>query len=334
MAVAFAVALTVVWPTAASAAAADSSTSTPTGSTEAAAMVPSGIDSGFDDYVWVSSTKVDFRASASPSSSVRATAHQDSRILATGQQKGGWREFKVRGVYAWAPASHFTHRKPAWDPIWVTVTARTLHLRFFPGVSSTVETTAYKGDRGMFTGVERGGWWELKINGQYSWTPAQYVSVGGFYSPSKAIEVGKSQVGYREPSWRNNKYNDWINGNEAWCSVFVSWVYGHSGYAAGVPKRKHFDDYFADLRRAGVLDYSPQTSELRKGDVVLMDWGRSGGPSHTGIVDRVSGDTLWLVEGNTTDGTGNSGRGVFYRQRGIVSVYAWYRPSDYALATH
>lgn len=331
--VAVAVAVTSVWPTMASAAPTHTTPTDVGAVTRLATPLATAINDGYNGYVWVTSGKVDFRASASPSAAVRATAYNESRILATGNQRGGWREFQVRGVVGWAPASHFSHSEPAYNPIRVTVTRTTLHLRFFPGASSQVEITARKSDRAIFTGVQRGGWWELKIGNVYSWAPSNAVSVNGFYSPTKAISVGKSQVGYREPSWRNNKYNTWIRSNQAWCSVFVSWVYDQAGYPAGVPKRASFSAYYSDLRNAGVLDYSPEASELKKGDVVLFDWGRSGGPSHTGIVDRVSGSTIWVVEGNTTDGTGNSERGVFYRQRGIVSVHSWYRPSEYALAT-
>ena len=329
-----AAAMLLVSGVAGSASAADASTAvSPPTSVTAAPRVATSLPDHIDEYVWVDSLKVNFRTGASPSADVVATAYRQSRVLATGRQQGGWREFQVRGVYGWAPVGYFTTSKPSVRPIRVTVTAGTLQMRFFPGVSSTVEKTLHKSDTAVFTGVERGGWWELKSGRTYSWAPKQYVSVGGFFSPSKAISVGKSQVGYREPSWRNNKYNSWVGGNEAWCGVFVSWVFDHAYYEAGVPRRHSFEAYYSDLRRAGVLDRTPRSSELRKGDVVLMDWGRNTGPSHTGIVDRVSGNTLWLVEGNTTDGTGDPGRGVFYRQRGMASVYAWYRPSEYALAT-
>ncbi|MFV0633520.1 hypothetical protein [Demequina sp.] len=334
IALAVVVAITAVWP--APAHAADTAT---LARQETAAAAPlaqaasTGLPAAHRGDAWVASGRVDFRVSASPSAAVQVTAYRDARVWATGAVKGGWREFKVAGMYAWAPAKHITTTKPGWDPVRVVVTKSTLDLRYFPGTNSSVELTVKAGTRAIFTGVARSGWWEVKVGNTWAWTPSQYISVNGYYSANKVLDVAKSQVGYREPSWRNNKYNSWINGNNAWCSVFVSWVFAHADYAAGVPKRKHFDDYVADLRRAGVLDTSPRGSEMRKGDVVLIDWAPRNGPTHTGIVDRVDGNYVWLVEGNTTSGTGSSTRGVFYRKRALADVYAWFRPTDYAMAT-
>lgn len=153
------------------------------------------------------------------------------------------------------------------------------------------------------------------------------------YKPAEVLEVAHSQVGYKEPAWRTNKYNDWINGDYAWCHVYVAWVFEKAGYSEWVPKEKHYDTYVRKLRESGVLDTSVRLSELNKGDVVLVDWPPYNGPTHTGIVDHVSGNGVWLVEGNTTSGTGSADRGVFYRWRHVDYIYASYDPEDYFDAT-
>uniref|UniRef100_UPI000B038D04 CHAP domain-containing protein n=1 Tax=Demequina aurantiaca TaxID=676200 RepID=UPI000B038D04 len=167
------------------------------------------------------------------------------------------------------------------------------------------------------------------------------------WKPSELMAVAKSQVGYREPSYRNNKYNDWINGNNAWCQVYVAWVFEKAGYPEYVPKEKAFsnaflkaDDvgkystYVGKLNSAGVLDQNVSLGDLKQGYVALIDWGGGHGTSHTGIVDRVDGNGAWFYEGNTTAGNGNPAPGVFHRWRPLSYIKAVYDPRDYYDATH
>lgn len=170
--------------------------------------------------------------------------------------------------------------------------------------------------------------------GKSSYTPPTYVAPDINLDEAAVVRTAHTQVGYREPAWRVNKYNTWIDGNYAWCSVYVSWVFAKAGYGDFVPKQKHFDNYVKDLKSAGVLDWSVRLGDLQKGDVVLVDWRQGEGTSHTGIVDHVDGNGVWLVEGNTSDGTGNNDRGVFYRWRPIAYITAVYDPQDYYDATH
>lgn len=181
--------------------------------------------------------------------------------------------------------------------------------------------------------------------GKSSYKAPKYVAPKVSWKPNEIKAVAKSQVGYREKSWRTNKYNDWIGGNSAWCSVYVGWVFEKAGYPGYVPKAKYFDTrysskikasdtYVGKLEKAGVLDWNVSLSDLKPGKVVLMNWRLGDGASHTAIVDRVSGNGAWFYEGNTTDGTGNKGRGVFHRYRSLRYIDAVYDPRDYYDATH
>lgn len=154
------------------------------------------------------------------------------------------------------------------------------------------------------------------------------------YSPSRMLNVAAGEVGYREPGWRSNKYNSWIGANYAWCHVYIAWAFEKSGYTGLVPKTGHFNTYKRMLNNAGVLDWNVSKSDLNPGDVVLVDWGGGNNATHTGIVHRVSGNGVWLYEGNTSDGTGDSSRGVFHRWRSMNVIAAVFDPMDYYDATH
>ncbi|MFV0285665.1 MAG: hypothetical protein ACK5IM_04650, partial [Demequina sp.] len=172
--------------------------------------------------------------------------------------------------------------------------------------------------------------------GKSSYKAPTYVPPKVTWKPSEILATARSQVGYREPSFRNNKYNDWIGGSSAWCSVFVSWVFEAAGYPGYVPKEKYFDSSYGSpsfvsmLHSEGVLDWNVSLSDLDPGDVVLMNWHAGDGTSHAAIVDRVTSSGAWFYEGNTSDGTGtNSDRGVFHRWRSLYYMDAVFDPRDY-----
>ncbi|WP_062526905.1 SH3 domain-containing protein [Demequina rhizosphaerae] len=298
--------------------------------TSVSSLVPIRTEITQGQALWVTGKALKLRNGPSNSNRVKIVAYKGAKVKFTGKRKDRWVQVKVAGTTAWAPRKYFTTDKPKWDAVPVGTLGANLKLRSGPSNDYAVKTTASFGTMGRFTRIERDGWWQVKINGTYAWTPERFLSVGGVFNTDRILDVAHSQVGYREPSWRNNPYNDWIDGNYAWCHVFVEWVFDRADYANGVPYKKHFDAYVSTLRKSGVLDTTPTAGEIKKGDVVLVDWYPYNGPTHTGIVDHVSGDSIYLVEGNTTSGTGDNTRGVFYRKRAMVDIYASYRPSDFA----
>ena len=154
-------------------------------------------------------------------------------------------------------------------------------------------------------------------------SPGVYVAYGSRVE-TELLAVGYSQVGYEEPSWRVNKYTAWLGSRPAWCMTWVAWVATASGNGGMVPKSSSYANYVKALKASGRLHYSgvPPT-----GAAVLYDWG-TGTPSHTGLVTSRSGNYLYTLEGNTTDGSGDPQRGVYHRKRALSHVWAWYMPSE------
>ena len=133
-----------------------------------------------------------------------------------------------------------------------------------------------------------------------------YVAYGTVVE-TEILATARSQTGYEEPSWRKNKYNAWVQGNAAWCSVFVSWAGAASGNATTIPKKKSYAAFVSTMVASGRLHYSGTPPV---GAVVLFDWG-SGTPTHSGLVRGHAKDRIATVEGNTTDGSGDPQRGVY-----------------------
>ena len=108
-----------------------------------------------------------------------------------------------------------------------------------------------------------------------------------------------------------NKYTD--NTLEYWCADFVSWVYKEAGkpFTGGVsggwrlPGVAGVKDWF---NKNGTYTQNSGQADPKPGDIYTLRDG--SGLFHIGIVEKVEGDTLYAISGNTsTDNTGN-GNGV------------------------
>jgi len=159
----------------------------------------------------------------------------------------------------------------------------------------------------------------------------RYVAYGR-YAQVETVAAALSQRGYEEPSWRKSKYNTWIGGTNAWCQVFVAWATTASGHAGDAPVKDYFPTYVATMKKSPALIRDPKASQIRAGDILIFDWG-TGTPTHTGFAVRVSGNYVYTIEGNTTDGTSDPQRGVYYRKRPISGVWGMYHPNEYKAAT-
>lgn len=158
-----------------------------------------------------------------------------------------------------------------------------------------------------------------EIAAQYGFTDEQKVRLaellseenkklwsGVFYGYTAGSEdlvsVALSQIGNTggEPYWR------WygFNGRVEWCATFVSWVANECGYidTGVIPKFASCRvgvQWFKDRGQWRDSGYIP-----KPGDIIFFDWianGITGTADHVGIVERVDGNTIYTVEGNSGD---------------------------------
>ncbi|MFD7658304.1 CHAP domain-containing protein [Actinosynnema sp. NPDC059797] len=144
---------------------------------------------------------------------------------------------------------------------------------------------------------------------------------GGRTSPSDArargrartiISAARGQIGVREnpPGSNRNPYGP----TAAWCSSFATAMWRKAG--VDIPILPFTGDVFRWGQRNGKAYTS--LSAVRPGDVLLFGTG-PGSPAtskHIGIVEKVSGDTVTLIEGNSGDSvrrnTHRLSSGTFY----------------------
>jgi len=154
-------------------------------------------------------------------------------------------------------------------------------------------------------------------------SPDVYVAYGT-YPETEMLAAAWSQVGYEEPSWRHNKYTTWLGSNPAWCMTFTAWTAYATGHSTWVPNSPTYTSYVKTLKKSGRLHYSG-TPPL--GAALLLDW-NNGTPVHSALLSSISGKYIYTLEGNTTDGSGDPQRGVYYRKRELSDIWAWYIPSQ------
>ena len=137
----------------------------------------------------------------------------------------------------------------------------------------------------------------------------------------RVISIARSQIDFREiprgSNWGKHvkKYlnSTGIDFPAAWCMAFVYWVYEQASKEMGIDNPLY--------KTAHVLtQWNKTPKELRsetpvRGSVFIKDYG--GGRGHTGIVERVNGDIIHTIEGNTNDAGEREGYEVCRRTRRI-----------------
>ena len=111
------------------------------------------------------------------------------------------------------------------------------------------------------------------------------------------IDIAIGEIGYAETGSNQTKYGAWFGMNgAAWCHMFVSWCAAQAGESAAVPKTASTTTGMQWFKDKGIFKvkgaYTP-----KRGDVVYFKTGRS----HVGLVEKVSGNTLHTIEGNSSN---------------------------------
>ena len=139
---------------------------------------------------------------------------------------------------------------------------------------------------------------------------------------AKMLAKAAGEVGYKEGSGNDTKYGSWYGMNgQPWCMMFISWCAAEAGIAAATIPKLAYVPYCAEhFRKQGryhkKAGYTPGV-----GDIVFY-----GANDHVGIVEKVAGNRLTTIEGNTSaKGNSSNGDGVYRRERlttdGWISGY-------------
>lgn len=132
---------------------------------------------------------------------------------------------------------------------------------------------------------------------------------------SKVVEQAKAWLGKNESNGSHKEIIDTYNAHkplargykvtytDPWCATFVSAVAVKLGYTDIIPTECSCTKMIELLKGIGAWDESDSRTPA-PGDLIFYDWQDSGtgdnqnGPDHVGIVEKVSGNTITVIEGN------------------------------------
>lgn len=140
----------------------------------------------------------------------------------------------------------------------------------------------------------------------------------------KALNMAITQLGYEESPVGSNrtKYGAWYGWNGvAWCAIFESWCFAHTGWAKFRYAACALIYYDARLGRNGMR----QVWTPKRGDVVIYNV-RGDRFGHTSFFEKwVDQDTFQEVGGNTGSRGFNNGGAVARGTRNTSQVTAYIR---------
>ncbi len=121
---------------------------------------------------------------------------------------------------------------------------------------------------------------------------------------NKIVSVASAEVGYTGTS-TYSKYGEWYGYQGGWCTTFVLWCYnqtdkslGTSLYGNVIPSGGNCNSMISWYENKGRYHKRGDGYTPKAGDLVFFDWSGNGSSQHVGIVDYISGSTVYTVEGN------------------------------------
>ena len=146
---------------------------------------------------------------------------------------------------------------------------------------------------------------------------------------SDIIKIAVNEIGVKESPANSNKqkYGEEYGANGvAWCCQFVWWVFKHSGAEAlfyGGKKTAYCPTLMNYYKNQGQF----VTKNYKPGDIIFFDFNNNKSADHVGIVEKVSGSTVYTIEGNTAVGNDSNGGEVMRRERSTKYILGAGRPA-------
>lgn len=157
---------------------------------------------------------------------------------------------------------------------------------------------------------------------------------------TQLINQAKSWIGCKESDGSHKKIIDTYNAHsplarsykvkytDAWCATFVSACAIKCGATDIIPTECSCGNMITLMKNKGIWieddNITPNT-----GDIIMYDWDKKDGwPEHVGIVEKVSGGIITVIEGNKSDAVGRRTISV-----GDASIRGYGRPKYNASST-
>ena len=146
-----------------------------------------------------------------------------------------------------------------------------------------------------------------------------YVGADGAWLPNPSskgnqkeilLDLARGYIGVEQFDSRHNTMVSIYNSGKSsysgyrvstyddWCDIFVSSMYQHSGLIDLIDKEAYVPQHIRLMKNKGIWIGK---STPQPGDVITFDWNIDGVADHIAIVEKVEGDKVITIEGNTSD---------------------------------
>ena len=119
----------------------------------------------------------------------------------------------------------------------------------------------------------------------------------------KIVEAAKAEIGTEESGGDNcQKYSEQC---VAWCSLFATWAWEKAGVDIDNEDYAFTGDVYTHGQDEDKAYNAKNLDQAQPGDVLLFGSGPESPDTstHIGVVEKVSGDEVTLIEGNAGDNT-------------------------------
>lgn len=157
---------------------------------------------------------------------------------------------------------------------------------------------------------------------------------------TQLINQAKSWIGCKESDGSHKKIIDTYNAHsplarnykvkytDSWCATFVSACAIKCGATDIIPTECSCGNMITLMQNKGIWIEDDNITP-KAGDIIMYDWDKKDGwPEHVGIVEKVSGKTITVIEGNKSDAVGRRTISV-----GDASIRGYGRPKYKASST-
>ncbi|KAA9148162.1 CHAP domain-containing protein [Amycolatopsis acidicola] len=121
---------------------------------------------------------------------------------------------------------------------------------------------------------------------------------GSSSKAGKILEHARKNLGYHEGP---NNRNKWGPTGQPWCAYFATSMWREAG--VNIPKYGFTGDVYKwGERHHTAYDRGDIAKQARPGDAILFGTGPTwGGSEHIGIIEKVDGNKITTIEGNSSD---------------------------------
>lgn len=133
---------------------------------------------------------------------------------------------------------------------------------------------------------------------------------------TQIINQAKSWIGCKESDGSHKKIIDVYNSQkslargykakytDSWCAIFVSACAVKCNATDIIPTECSCGNMITLMKNKGIWIEDDNITP-KKGDIIFYDWDKKDGwPEHVGIVEKVSGKTITVIEGNKSNAVG------------------------------